>query len=202
MISAISSVGSSYNSLIAAATGSVAAPQRTYGLSVYRCPDCTANISPDFAGKSELTDEEKQRVDELRRKDAEVRRHEQAHKAAAGPYAQAGPVYKYQIGPDGRPYAVEGRVDVDLSPIPGDPQATIDKMRRIQRAASAPANPSAADRQVAAQAATLEGQAQAELARQTDAPTGAGAAHPSTDPPTVSQPPLAGGPGRFIDVRA
>ena len=107
----------------------------------------------------ELTDEERQLLKELRARDAEVRAHEQAHLAAAGPYANGAPTYEYQTGPDGRQYAVGGEVSIDTSPVPGDPEATGRKAQTIKRAAVAPSDPSAQDRQVAAQAAQLEARA-------------------------------------------
>ena len=78
-----------------------------------------------------------------------VRAHEQAHKAAAGAHAKGGPTYEYQSGPDGKRYAVGGEVQIDTSPVPNDPQATIQKMQQVQRAANAPAEPSSQDRRVA-----------------------------------------------------
>lgn len=110
-----------------------------------------------------LTPEKEERLDKLKERDREVRAHEQAHKAAGGQYA--GSVsYSYQTGPDGHQYAIGGEVSVDLSPVPGDPQATIAKMQQIRRAALAPAQPSSQDRQVAAQAGRIEAKARAELA--------------------------------------
>lgn len=93
-------------------------------------------------------------ADELRKlkaRDAEVRAHEQAHATTGGAYAGA-PSFEYQRGPDGRNYAVGGEVSIDVSAIPGDPEATIRKMEQVQRAALAPAEPSGADRAVAATA--------------------------------------------------
>lgn len=119
-----------------------------------------------LGGKSELTDEEKREVDELKKRDAEVRRHEQAHKAAAGQYARGGPTFEYETGPDGKQYAVGGEVSIDTSAVPNDPEATVRKMQTVRRAASAPAEPSAKDRQVASKAAQTEAKARAELARQ------------------------------------
>lgn len=109
-----------------------------------------------------LTPEERQEVRELAARDREVRAHEQAHASVGGQYAGA-PSYTYQRGPDGRQYAVGGEVSIDVSPVPGDPQATIDKARIVRRAALAPAEPSAQDRSVAAEATALEQQARAEL---------------------------------------
>ena len=113
-------------------------------------------------GVEAATPEEQEEIAKLRDRDHEVRAHEQAHKAAAG--AHAGAIhYDYQTGPDGKRYAVGGHVPIDVSPVPDDPQATIQKMDQIRRAALAPAEPSAADRQVAATAARQRAEAQVEL---------------------------------------
>lgn len=109
----------------------------------------------------ELTEAEQKQVDELKKRDQEVRNHEQAHQRVGGQYASA-PSYEYQKGPDGRSYAVGGQVQIDSSAIPGDPDATIEKMRIVKAAALAPAEPSAQDRKVAAAADSTAQQAQAE----------------------------------------
>jgi len=98
-------------------------------------------------------------------RDQEVRTHEQAHAAVGGRYAGA-PSYTYERGPDGKRYAVGGEVGIDTSPIPSDPEATLRKMEVVIRAALAPAEPSAQDRQVAAQAQTQMVEARAQLAQQ------------------------------------
>ncbi|MCR9220065.1 MAG: hypothetical protein NXI21_07540 [Alphaproteobacteria bacterium] len=116
-------------------------------------------------GPDGLTDEERQEVQQLQQRDAEVRRHEQAHQAAGGPYAGAA-VYQYQRGPDNRLYAIGGEVRIDASAVPGDPQATIAKMRIVRRAALAPPEPSPQDLRVAASAQQRINQASAELRQQ------------------------------------
>lgn len=113
----------------------------------------------------ELSEEDLQLVRELSARDREVRAHEQAHLAAAGPYATGGPSFTYQTGPDGQRYAVGGEVGIDTSPVAGDPQATLNKARTIMAAAGAPVEPSSQDRAVAAAAAAMAAQAQAELTR-------------------------------------
>ena len=121
---------------------------------------------PQTAGPKtelQLTEEERRLLNELKARDAEVRAHEAAHLAAAGPYANGAPTYEYQTGPDGRQYAVGGEVSIDTSPVPGNPEATVRKAQTIKRAALAPREPSAQDRQVAAQAAQLEAQARREV---------------------------------------
>lgn len=100
-------------------------------------------------GPGDLTPEEQRVVQELQRIDAEIRRHEQAHASVGGQYAGA-PSYDYTRGPDGRLYAIGGDVQIDVAPIPGNPEATIQKMQVVRRAALAPSSPSPQDRRVAA----------------------------------------------------
>lgn len=106
---------------------------------------------------------QQQQISELASRDREVRSHEQAHAAVGGSYAGA-PTYSFKRGPDGQIYAVSGEVSIDVSPIPNDPAATLRKMELVQQAALAPAEPSAQDLRVAAQAQVLAAQARSELA--------------------------------------
>lgn len=119
-----------------------------------------------FTKSTELSDREKQIIEELRRRDEAVRRHEQAHIAAGGSLVRGAANYNYQIGPDGKQYAVGGEVQIDISP-ENTPDATIRKMQQVQRAALAPADPSPQDRAVAALASRIEMQAAME-ARSSD----------------------------------
>ena len=113
----------------------------------------------------QFSDEELKILKNLEVRDREVRNHEQAHKSAGGQHA--GSIsFTYQRGPDGANYAVGGEVPISVSPVAGDPQATIDKAGVIRRAALAPAEPSAQDRSVAAQASQIKIEAQAELVQQ------------------------------------
>ncbi|MEM9725261.1 MAG: putative metalloprotease CJM1_0395 family protein [Pseudomonadota bacterium] len=116
-------------------------------------------------GRFGLSEAEQEQVDKLKERDREVRAHEQAHAAVGGQYAGA-PTYEYQVGPDGQRYAVGGQVQIDTAPIPGDPEATLEKLRVVERAALAPAEPSPQDRQVAQQARAAAAEAQAELNQQ------------------------------------
>lgn len=109
---------------------------------------------------------ERKAVEQLNARDTEVRAHEQAHKSAGGQYVSGGITYRYQTGPDGRQYAVEGEVSIDTSKVSGDPEATVQKARIIRKAANAPAQPSAQDRSVASQATAMEMEAYRELAKQ------------------------------------
>ncbi|MCX4026374.1 catalase [Endozoicomonas sp. SM1973] len=104
-------------------------------------------------------------IRELARRDREVRAHEQAHQAVGGRFAGAAS-FTLQRGPDGVAYAVGGEVPIDAGPVANNPEATIQKAQTIRRAALAPAQPSAQDRAVAAQATQLELQARQDLAIQ------------------------------------
>jgi len=109
-------------------------------------------------------EQEQQQIKELKARDMEVRVHEQAHAAVGGRHAGS-PSYGYERGPDGTNYAVSGEVQIDVSEVPNDPQATIDKMQTVRAAALAPAEPSGADRSIAADATQKLAAAQAELAQ-------------------------------------
>lgn len=113
-----------------------------------------------------LETEQQAEIAKLRKRDQEVRTHEQAHIAAAGGIAKGGATFSFQRGPDGKQYAVGGEVNIDTSPVSGNPQATIRKAQQIRAAALAPANPSAQDRAVAASATALEAQARQEIQKE------------------------------------
>lgn len=116
--------------------------------------------------ENELSQQEQKEVSELQDRDKEVRAHEMAHITAGAQYITKRATFEYETGPDGQRYAVGGEVSIDVSEVTGDPQATIRKMQTVQRAALAPAEPSATDRNVAASAARKEMEASYELARQ------------------------------------
>lgn len=120
------------------------------------------NIS---TGAKELTEEEKKEVEKLKKRDAEVKQHEQAHVAAAGPYAKGGPKYEYETGPDGQQYANAGHVTIDTSK-EDDPKKNLEKAQVVKRAALAPANPSAQDKKVAAKATQMEAEARLEISKE------------------------------------
>jgi hypothetical protein len=109
----------------------------------------------------DLTPDEEKIVSELRSRDAEVRSHESAHMAAGGGLT-SGMSLSYQVGPDGKRYAVGGEVSIDASP-GNTPEETVLKAQRIRAAALAPAEPSAQDRSVAARAGQMETDARGKL---------------------------------------
>ena len=113
--------------------------------------------------ETQLTEAELDEIRTLQQRDTEVRTHEQAHKSAAGSHGGSISL-SFKQGPDGKRYAVEGEVPVDLSSVSDDPEATVAKMQQIQRAALAPAEPSSADRRVAAKAGQKAAKARKEIA--------------------------------------
>jgi SprA family protein len=109
--------------------------------------------TPQSRLERSIDDGDDREVRRLRDVDRRVHAHEQAHLSAAGQYAISGASFEYARGPDGKLYAVGGEVQIDASPIRGDPDATIRKMEQVRRAALAPADPSPQDRAVATAAA-------------------------------------------------
>lgn len=133
-------------------------------------PHRTDNKHSDGEGKkneiSKIAPTEKTKGNQhekLKQRDQEVRAHENAHAAAAGPHAKGGPSYTFQTGEDGKSYAVGGHVTIDTSK-ESTPEETIQKMQQIINAAKAPAEPSAQDLKVASQAALALQEAREELA--------------------------------------
>ena len=131
-----------------------------------RAADGGKSTDSKKAGNGEaLSEEESRRVDELAARDREVRAHEMAHMTAGAGLVLSGPGYTMETGPDGKRYAVGGEVQIDTSPA-DMPEDTVNKARQIIAAAMAPAEPSAQDQQVAAQARQMLSEAQMEVSRQ------------------------------------
>jgi hypothetical protein len=123
------------------------------------------------AGKK-LTPDQQRQVLELQQRDAHVRQHEAAHQSAGGSLTGAAS-FSYQLGPDGRSYAVGGEVGVRLQ-AGRTPDETISNARQARRAALAPSDPSAQDLAVAAQAGQMEQAASARKSRHAIATYGKG----------------------------
>ncbi len=114
-------------------------------------------------GSIQKNAEVQQVINQLKARDSEVKQHEMAHLSAAGGYSTGGMSFIYQMGPDGRKYAVGGEVGIDISSVAGDPQATLQKAMVVYGAALAPADPSAQDHKVASAATQMMAQARAEI---------------------------------------
>lgn len=139
-----------------------------------------SNKETDKASKTELSEDDEMRVQELKDRDREVRVHEQAHAAVGGQYAGA-PSYEYESGPDGKRYAVGGEVSIDVSE-EKEPEDTVQKMQIVRAAALAPAEPSSQDLKVAAEASQKEQQARMQIGQARLSPEDG----PSSNAPTAS----------------
>jgi len=146
-------------------SGSGATSSQTASTSNNSSQAANASTPRDAAGKP-LSQSQQNEVTELKKTDAAVRRHEQAHLSAAGGYARSGIILNFATGPDGKQYADGGHVDIDTSPVKGNPAATVAKMETVQRAALAPVDPSAQDVRVAAEAGQEANKARAEETQQ------------------------------------
>ncbi|HEX3047904.1 MAG TPA: putative metalloprotease CJM1_0395 family protein, partial [Bacillota bacterium] len=122
-----------------------------------------SNKACESGKDAELSKADQQTLRQLQARDLHVKMHEQQHLASAGAYAKGGANFSYQIGPDGKSYAVGGEVQLDVGPVSNDPKATIVKAQVIRRSALAPADPSGADRSIAAAASQMEANARMQL---------------------------------------
>jgi hypothetical protein len=140
----------------------------------------------DDSGKEAEEQAAKAEEAELKKIDRETRRHEQAHKAALGSHAAGGIQYQFTTGPRGGQFAVGGSVPVDLSE-EDEGTATVQKAQTIKRAALAPAEPSSADRSVAAQASQLEAQGRGRVEEEKQAKESGEAGDKAPPPDIFSQ---------------
>lgn len=97
---------------------------------------------------SELRD--KRELLELKRRDREVRRRIAEQRRAAGKYG-ASIRFAYEVGPDGKQYAVDGDVQLDTT-AQANRKATVEKMVTVRKAALAADRPTPDDQRVAAEA--------------------------------------------------
>ena len=115
------------------------------------------------ASPTEYSLEEQREIAALTATDRKVRAHERAHVAVGGELVRGAANFSYQIGPDGKRYAVAGEVSIDTSE-GRTPEETLPKAQRIRDTALAPADPSPQDRRVAALATQMQMQASIEIA--------------------------------------
>lgn len=119
----------------------------------------------ELTKEKDLTPEQKQEVAKMQKTDADVKAHEQAHKAAAGGLNTSAANYQYEEGPDGNKYAVAG--DVSISYREGsDPEENLRNAQALKRAALAPADPSSTDKAVASSADAKIAEAQRQIQEQ------------------------------------
>jgi len=152
----------------AAETDSQSAPQASNN----QDETATQQVEQQIVKKQQQIEQaQTKQIEQLVQRDTEVKTHEQAHAAVGGSLTQS-PSYQYEKGPDGRRYAVEGEVSIDVSPVSGDPKATLSKMQKVYAAAMAPVQPSMADIRVAAQALQNMNEANKQLIQDRQQDTG------------------------------
>ena len=112
----------------------------------------------------ELDAEERAELRRLQARDARIRAKEMARLGAAGSLALSGARFRFEVGPDGRKYAVDGEVRVDTAH-EGDPERNLEKARQLQVTALAGPNLLSTDPALSALARRLALMAYADLAR-------------------------------------
>lgn len=117
-----------------------------------------------FPGKTEKGAGDLGVVNELRQRDALVRRYVSSRQGTISG-SSVGPDYEFTRGPDGRTYAVKANVSINVSEVPGDPQATIRNARSASRLAMSPPMLSSEDNGVIFEAKELEAKARIEIER-------------------------------------
>lgn len=123
----------------------------------------TINTSATNKATTNNTAEQKiqTQIQKLKTREQEVIAHEAAHVSIGGQYA-GNANYEYTTGPDGKKYITDGEVSIDVSE-EKKPEDTIKKMEQVKKAALAPAEPSDADRKIAAKAEQFIKKANAEI---------------------------------------
>lgn len=137
--------------LSASATGSDTSSSPAADSGLRREQRVNSSAAAAEAEQQEIAQQEAALITELSALDREVRTHEQAHQAAGGALAGAAQ-YSYEVGPDGRRYAVAGEVSIQAPVSSGDAAQDLTDAQTILRAALAPSDPSTQDLQVAAAA--------------------------------------------------
>jgi len=98
-------------------------------------------------GEKNYDENDYQRVlNKFKNKDNEVRTHEQTH--ASGATTTSAINYNYQVGPDGKLYAMGGSVRFDTS-IPESSQSAKVKLEQLKKASSSVSSLSGADASIA-----------------------------------------------------
>lgn len=134
--------------------------ERDSHLSVSANPGRPEPVEKDVPILEILDPKEQALIQELELRDQEVRAHELAHKSAGAGVTSAA-TFTYQQGPDGKQYAIGGEVQIQIAP-GNTPEETIRRAKQVIAAATAPADPSAADMRAAGLASQMEQEARAE----------------------------------------
>ncbi len=102
----------------------------------------------------ELTNRD--RIEELQNMDRMIRRFVRELQTISGSVGGVVPQFDYTIGPDGRQYAVDGRVSASATEFPRDPEDLADEARILRRLRQTISAPSAVDAKLDFKARELE----------------------------------------------
>jgi len=105
---------------------------------------------------------EQKAVEELKRRDKEVRMHEAAHSSNPDLVKIGAAQFDYTIGPDGKAYATGGRVTLATGN-PRTPEEALSKAEALKKAAMAPGEPSSKDFQALNSAVAMEFEARNQI---------------------------------------
>jgi hypothetical protein len=111
----------------------------------------TASTSAPANAPTQLSKTDRRIIAELQQRDRQVRNEEERHAATAGQFAGV-PQYTYKRGPDGKLYAVEGKVPINVN-VSGTAEDRERALRRVQAAAVSVQSPSSGDTSAVAGAA-------------------------------------------------
>lgn len=105
---------------------------------------------------------EQKAVQELKRRDKEVRMHEAAHSSNPDLVKIGAAQFDYTIGPDGKAYATGGRVTLSTGRA-RTPEEALSKAEALKKAAMAPGEPSSKDFQALNSAIAMEFEARNQI---------------------------------------
>ncbi|MCF6309039.1 MAG: hypothetical protein L3J19_00975 [Sulfurimonas sp.] len=168
---ALQSIGTSYSIKLNEKEAIVFEEDSSYKVEKSDSEKLQDNIDKEESKKTEkskstdeLSQEEKQLVQDLQSRDTEVRGHEAAHQGAGGGMT-GGASFTYQQGPDRRMYAIGGEVSISI-PTGSTPQESIRNARQAIAAAMAPSDPSGQDFSVASSAMVMMMKAEQQKAKE------------------------------------
>lgn len=98
---------------------------------------------------------EQNAVEQLKKRDREVRSHEMSHSANPDIITIGAAQYEYTIGPDGKAYATGGKVTLSTGNAK-TPEEALSKAEALKKAAMAPGAPSSQDFQALNAAVSME----------------------------------------------
>ena len=160
------------------------AKEKRQALQYSKAPQLQEEISEAVPAPPRLSDKDMAMIQELVKRDQEVRMHELAH-SARGSGLTGSPSFVYQVGPDGKQYAIGGEVQIRI--VPGaTPEESMSNAQQVISAATAPSNPSAADMQAAMMAQQMFLDAQRQMAQETKESQPSIAAKFAEQPPPFS----------------